>query len=217
MKIKGKTMFNRMSFKKLNAMEYKWLYAGDIPQQEEYGYPSLVGLSINHSDRRHIKHNIINPMPIPDNSIDAYQAEDVFEHIEFDKLPDVINEIYRVLKPGALFRLSVPDYRCDVLLNRAIKNENGDIVFDPGGGGAYKNGKVIRGGHVWFPVYEKVLELVKHSNFSNYEFLHYYDMDGQSVLKEIDYSKGFVKRTPDHDKRVQHPRRGMSIVVDLIK
>jgi len=37
------------------------------------------------------------------------------------------------------------------------------------------------------------------------------------VTKSIDHSKGLIRRTPDHDERVAHPYRPISIVVDLIK
>lgn len=53
-------------------------------------------------------------MDLSDNSVDIYQSEDVFEHIEYQTIPSIFNEIYRVLKPNGLFRLSMPDYRCDI-------------------------------------------------------------------------------------------------------
>lgn len=198
-----------------NRTEVK-LYAGDIPNLPEYGR-DLVGLSLNKSDSRHIKHDITKPYPLPDEIAVSYQAEDVFEHIEYDKIVYVINEIYRILKPGGLFRLSVPDYRCDVLFNRTLKDEDGNMVFDPGGGGNFLDGKVINGGHVWFPNYDRVRELFEKSRFNNVEFLHYYKNDGTFVVKEIDYSRGWIQRTPDHDERVRNPFRPMSIVVDAYK
>ncbi len=100
---------------------------------------------------------------------------------------------------------------------RSWYDVNGEIVFDPHPGGDYVNGKIINGGHLWFPNYEKVLYLIENSEFTKWEFFHYYDGDGNSVTKKIDYSKGFVMRTPDHDIRVQNPYRAMSIVVDLYK
>ena len=59
------------------------------------------------------------------------QSEDVMEHIEYDKLKETINEIYRVLKPEVY-----SDYQCliidDILYNRSVKDKNGNIVFDEG-------------------------------------------------------------------------------------
>ena len=80
------------------------------------------------------------------------------EHIEYKHQIKIFGEIYRILKPKGIFRLAVPDYRCDILLERTLKNKKGELKFDPGGGGAYSNlkRKVVRGGHVWFPRYENV-------------------------------------------------------------
>ncbi len=189
------------------------LYAGDIPEKEEY--KNLIGLSIEKNDFRHIRHDVTKPFPLPDNSVDSFQAEDVFEHINYEKLPAVFDEIYRVLKPGAAFRLSIPDYGCDVLIERSIKDKNGKIIFDPAGGGTIDNP-----GHLWYPVITNVEQLLQKTKFARtgkIEFLHHYNPDGTFLLKDIDYSKGFVMRNPDNDKRVQNPRRPMSMVVDLIK
>ena len=205
----------KIKFSDLEKKSKVYLYAGDVPFMKEY--KNYVGLSLSRANGNHIKHNIIDKYPLKDNTIDRYQSEDVFEHILFDDLPKIINEIYRILKQGGEFRLSIPDYRCDILNNRSEKNNEGEIIFDPEGGGNFKDGKVINGGHVWFPVYEKVKMILEDSNFNNINFLHYYDQEGNAITKQIDYAKGYVQRTPDHDSRVQNPYRPMSIVVDCIK
>lgn len=197
-----------------------YLYAGDIDIKTKLVKP-FIGLSLSKSDKHHIKHDVTLPMNLNDNSVDIYQCEDVFEHIEYQKLVSVFNEIYRVLKVGGLFRLSIPDYRCNILYQRTLKNNDGSIYHDPGGGGKYDNvnKKVINGGHVWFPKYESVLELFEKSNFNidNVKFLHYYDENNIPHLNYIDYTKGHIHRTPDFDKRVQNPTCPMSIVVDSYK
>mgnify|MGYP001284492469 CR=1 FL=1 len=196
-----------------------YLYAGDCVNNKT-NIP-FIGLSLGYNNNTNINHNVLDKMDLFDNSVDIYQSEDVFEHIEYNKLIDVINEVYRVLKPGGLLRLSMPDYRCDILYNRSDKNENNEIVFDKGGGGNYdyKNKKVINGGHVWFPKYELVKNLLDNTNFENnkIKYLHYYDINNNSITKNIDYEKGYIQRTPDNDKRVQNPYRVMSIVVDCYK
>lgn len=215
-----KTLFDRLSalsFAAIAGREQIHLYAGDVPNLPEYAGKGLVGLSLTASDGRHIRHDITKPYLLADGTVDSYQAEDVFEHIEYDKLVDVVDEIHRVLKPGGWFRLSVPDYRCDILRNRSLYDVSGEIAFDPVGGGAFRDGRVVDGGHVWFPTYEKVKRLIERSKFDDFKFYHYYDENGQSVTNEIDYSRGYVMRTPDHDARVQNPYRAMSIVVDMFK
>lgn len=190
------------------------LYAGDLPVKPEYD--GWLGLSLTQQNDRHILHDITKPLPFADNSVDSFLAEDVFQQIPYDKLPAVINEIYRILKPGGLFRLSVPDYGCDVLQNRSVKDAMGNIVFDPGGDGTFDDP-----GHVWFPRVNTVYQLLEKTHFhtnGTMEFLHYWNMDGKSfVTKQINYSKGHIKRTPDNDERVKLPYRPMSIVVDMYK
>lgn len=196
-----------------------WLYAGDLlPELPQY--QTHIGLTPYGGSPRTICHDLCDPMPIPDGIVDVYQAEDVFEHIPYDQLPAVIADIHRGLKPGGLFRLSVPDYRFDHYMKRSLRDADGRILFDPGGGGRYENDQVVDGGHVWFPVFELVEELMTASPFAadgRIDFRHYTAPDGSAVMRPIDYALGNIQRTPDHDPRAQAPRRPMSIVVDAWK
>jgi SAM-dependent methyltransferase len=179
----------------------------------------FTGLSLFRDDKFHIKHNITHQIELNDNTVDVVQSEDVFEHIEYQDLTKVLCDIYRVLKPGGYLRMSVPDYRCDVLYERSVKDDSGSILFDAGGGGRYDaiNNKVVDGGHVWFPRYETVKTLLNTTPFERYTFYHYYNEWNEPITDDIDYSKGYVQRTPDHDDRVKYPKRPMSIVVDCFK
>ena len=191
------------------------LYAGDIPKNTDL-YNNYLGLSLHQENEKHIKWDLTKlPFPFEDNSINIFQSEDVFEHINYNNLGSIIDEIYRILKPTALFRLSMPDYNCDILYKRSFYDYNGNLVYDPGGGGTFENP-----GHVWFPTYDKVKKLIDVTKFGKngkVEYLQYYISKKKFVLSNIDYSKGYIQRTPDNDKRVQNPRRPMSIVVDLYK
>ncbi|MBT3652136.1 MAG: methyltransferase domain-containing protein [Euryarchaeota archaeon] len=211
-----------MEFKDLQESENIYLYAGDLPEVNRENVP-FIGLTLKPEsewwNEFHIKHDVTGAIDLPDNSVDIFQSEDVFEHIDYDQLKSAINEIYRVLKPGGLFRLSMPDYRCDLLHERSKKDKHGNIIFDRGGGGRYLRikKKVVDGGHVWFPKYESTKSLLDSTEFTDINFLHYYDTDGTPILNKIDYSKCFVRRTPDFDERVSSPMRPMSIVVDCSK
>jgi|ETNvirnome_2_300_1030623.scaffolds.fasta_scaffold08719_4 SAM-dependent methyltransferase len=206
------------------------LYAGDIPAAHPQ-FKTHIGLSLTQDNENHIIHNIEHPFPLPNNSVEVYQSEDVFEHINVKSIVPIIDEIYRVLEPEGLFRLSVPDYRCNILSDRSTWKD-GKIIFDPGGGGSLtydenRAPKVINGGHLWFPVHEDIKSIVDQSKFgastriagSVVNYLHYYEATGSGlgVVNKIDYSLGYISRTPDHDFRVMMPRRPMSIVVDLYK
>jgi len=52
--------------------------------------------------------------------------------------------------------------------------------------------------------------------FDDINFLHYYT-NTEQITNQIDYSKGYIQRTPDNDKRVQDPYRPLSIVIDAYK
>lgn len=229
---------NVVPFSNLNPFLLDWkliqngskilLYARNMhPNNPNYCTPAqnpntyrFACLSLNKHTDTHLLHDITQPIPLPDNSVDVYLSEDVFEHLDYNSVPVIINEIYRVLKPGGLFRFAMPDYRCDILANRSIKDINGKIIFDPQGGGNFVNGKVINGGHLWFPYYETTKALLKQTNFYTHgqiNFLHYYNQKNKSITNLIDYSVCYVRRTPDHDGRVSKPYRAMSIVIDLIK
>jgi hypothetical protein len=192
------------------------LYAGRL-SRELPQFRTHIGITPFDSSTRNIRHDLRERIPVGNNSVDVFQSEDVFEHIPYDELPGIVSEVFRILAIGGLFRLSVPDYRSHILRHRSIIDADGAVLFDPGGGGSFQDGKVIDGGHVWFPVYETVKALFDSSRFEDVQFLHYTDADGLSVLNPIDYSLGNVQRTPDHDPRVSSPRQAMSIVVDAWK
>lgn len=211
-----------MKFNDIINLNNIYLYLGDMPiQRREYTKKNFIGLSLHQDNLYHIKHNINNDFPLKENSVDIVQSEDVTEHIEYSNLPQIINNIYKILKPGGLFRLSMPDYNCDILYNRSLKDDYNNIIFDSGGGGNYDsiNKKVINGGHLWFPTYKNVKSVLNSTKFKNknIKYLHYYDENNNPVTNPIDYSKGFISRTPDFDHRVKNPYRPMSIIVDCYK
>lgn len=215
-----------MSFKDIQHLPNIYLYCGGMPtNRRTFTGKPFIGLD-RYPDRKdpprfHIRHDLLNKFKLNDNTVDIIQSEDVFEHLEYSQLKNIFNEIYRVLKPNGLFRISLPDYDCDILYNRSTFDKFGNIVFDAGGGGSYNlmSKKVENGGHLWFPTYKSLKPLLESTNFSNSKinFLHYYDENKKPIINNIDYSMGYISRTPDNDKRVQNPRRPMSIVVDCYK
>lgn len=75
-----------------------YLYLGDLPMNRiTYTGKHFIGLSLNNNDKYHINHDITDVMNMEDNIVDIVQSEDVMEHVEYHKLKDCINEIYRVL------------------------------------------------------------------------------------------------------------------------
>lgn len=53
--------------------------------------------------------NLLRPLPFPDGSVDAAFLEHVFEHMTYEQTLRVLGHIHRVLKPGGVLRVGVPD------------------------------------------------------------------------------------------------------------
>jgi SAM-dependent methyltransferase len=211
-----------VSFESLANLKKIYLYAGDLSDAlVKQSDNKFTGLSLTQNDNNHIQFDIRNQLPLQENSVDIFCAEDVMEHIDYKLQINIFNEVHRILKPNGIFRLAVPDYRCDILFQRTLKTKKGELKFDPGGGGSYNQfrRKVVGGGHIWFPNYQNVRNIFDKSNFEDKKvnFLHYYVDFNDFVLKDIDYSICHIARTPDNDSRVADPRRPMSIVVDATK
>ncbi|HEX3396375.1 MAG TPA: methyltransferase domain-containing protein [Steroidobacteraceae bacterium] len=195
------------------------LYAGKLRRALPQ-FATHFGITPFYASTRNINQDVTAPFQIPDGSVEVFQSEDVFEHIEFTKMVPLFNEIHRVLVPGGLFRLSLPDYHCEETIRRCLRGPDGEILFDPGGEGQFVDGRVIGGGHVWFPKIEIVRDLFDASLFAAHgdvRFLQYNNGDGTFKLDAIDYSLGYIQRTPDHDARTKDRPRPISIVVDARK
>jgi len=74
------------------------------------------------SDKYH--HGVIWDMPFDSNSFDIVFASHILEHVPHYRIQKSLSEVNRILKPGGIFRLAVPD------LNKAAKAYvSGDVDF----------------------------------------------------------------------------------------
>lgn len=60
---------------------------------------------------QHVGHDLRASLPYADNSFDGAYSEHTLEHMYPAEALRLLREIHRVLKPGAIFRCSVPDLR----------------------------------------------------------------------------------------------------------
>jgi hypothetical protein len=155
-------------------------------------------------------------------------SEDVFEHLPRDAIPGVLNEVYRVLALGGVFRLSMPDYRSPLLTRRSYYDRNGRVMGDAMMGGTTlydpKTTTVISkfwsdgNAHLWFPTYEQVLEIIIQSNMrlcSQIEFYQYFIDDERYVCNPYPPKDMYVGRAPPFDMRAQG--KPISIIVDFVR
>lgn len=140
-----------------------------------------------------VKHDLTQPIPLPDESVDQIHCEDFLEHITPEHYVPLFNECYRLLKPGARMRIGVPDY------NNPKDKFCLEVGHDP------RNDL-----HITLTTYDLMREEIARSNFTNVVFYHYWE-NGKFIQKDIDYSLGMIKRTPDNDPRCR--RRGLARLI----
>lgn len=137
------------------------------------------------------------------NSIDAFLAEHVWEHLTEEDGKTALKNCYDFLKPGGYLRLAVPDgYHKDKDYIEHVK---------PGGKGIGSE-------------YHKVL--FNYNNLSNIllsvgfkvDLLEYWDDNGEFHYRDWDVADGFIYRSKNHDKRNrQSPLSYTSLIADAIK
>jgi len=206
----------------------QYLYFGSLGLHErQYQIPNFIGLALQPAHDRETKHNFIDPLPFGDGSIAKIQAQDVLEHVAFEKVPAILDEIYRVLRPGGIFRLSVPDYRSPVLKRRSIYDARGRVIgdllmgatsyLDQATGDARVRFSEDGDAHLWFPRYELITHLVLKSEIRK-AAIHFYQgfLDDHSYLCEpVPENEMFVQRAAPHDRRAGGAPT--SIIADFVK
>jgi len=159
------------------------------------GYQKYISIDINPPpEGRAVKHDLKDPIPLPDSSVTRILSEDFLEHIKVEEIEALLVECFRLLKPGGMMRIGVPDY-----------NNPKDYPY------LKKGGDPRFPGHITLTNYKLMKKIVEESPFPRYEFYHYWD-DGMFICKKIDYSFGMIRRTPDNDPRCR--RTGL---IDNIK
>lgn len=130
---------------------------------------------------------------LPDESCDVVFCSHVFEHIPHSKLPSVVSEINRVLKPGGIFRMLTPNLEVlakayveqDESFWSAALEEDENLRTDMGYGGMLMNCCVSPGQDT------VLLDRNLTTFISGYAHLYIYDYTMMSAVFE---KLGFVCR-----------------------
>lgn len=166
-------------------------------------YDDYVSIDINPVSKGlySVQHDLRKPIPVPDNVVDRILSEDFLEHLKVEDVQLLLPECYRILKPEGFMRIGVPDYNSPRMKRRIV---NGKDPEEPT--------------HLILPTFEWVKKVVEESPFPLYKFYHYWDED-KFICNHIDYTLGWIKRTPDNDPRNRRGNRisVTSIVVDVFK
>jgi SAM-dependent methyltransferase len=81
--------------------------------------------------RNVLVHDVRKPLPFPDGSLRVVYASHLLEHLHFEEGQRLLRECHRVLKPGGVVRMVVPDLRVimrDYLDGKADEAPYGDRV-----------------------------------------------------------------------------------------
>jgi predicted SAM-dependent methyltransferase len=73
-------------------------------------HPSFINLDYNWIPGVDLCWNIeAKPLPLPSSSIEGVFTEHCLEHLSFDGANRLLHDVYRVIKPGGILRIVVPD------------------------------------------------------------------------------------------------------------
>lgn len=115
-----------------------FVYFGNLlPREKQYQSGLFYALALAPKFDRDLLHDARNIMPFSDRSIKGFQSQDVFEHIPYEKVPRILDDIFRCLRDGGIFRLSVPDYNSPLLRKRSAYDAEGNILCDLAMGGFF--------------------------------------------------------------------------------
>ncbi|MBV7295649.1 methyltransferase domain-containing protein [Corynebacterium sp. TAE3-ERU12] len=83
------------------------------------------------------------PLPLPNDSINAVFCEHLIEHLSFTAGTAMVAEVFRILKPGGVIRVSTPDLqRLRGLIAKernSVQNQYVRVVNSPFGENPYSN------------------------------------------------------------------------------
>jgi SAM-dependent methyltransferase len=77
-------------------------YKVDYPGHE------VIGMDKFKLDGVDVQHDILEPMPFDDNTFDWILCRHVLEHVPTENFFDVIDELYRILRPRGKLTITVP-------------------------------------------------------------------------------------------------------------
>jgi predicted SAM-dependent methyltransferase len=156
------------------------------PRRRWWGY---VSIDAEGGDGWSVQHRMPHRFGLPDQCVDAALSEHFLEHLPADETAQVLAEIRRILKPGARFRLAVPDMlhprkRHCLDAGRDVDDQN----------------------HLSIWKFDTMAVALLRAGFQRIELLHYWDEQGRFHAVPIDHFHGWVKRCPEHDRRNRRAR-----------
>lgn len=99
------------------------------------GWVNVDNNSDNNIEKLDLNWDLRNPLPFEDNTVDFIFNEHFFEHLEVEEARAAMKDLMRILKPGGVMRVAMPDLEwvVDNYLHLSIENDpmikNRDMGF----------------------------------------------------------------------------------------
>lgn len=140
--------------------------------------PGFINLDYRWRPGVDVVWDVLEPLPFPDNRFEGVFTEHCLEHFDLAQLEKVLREIWRVLCPGGVVRIVVPNL--SKYVDAYAKRKQGEKVQDEDRmGTAEAFNRVFYSGHVW----------MSRSRWWNdgHHFIHDFDSLA-SVLRSVGFS-----------------------------
>jgi predicted SAM-dependent methyltransferase len=154
-------------------------------------------------------HDLRNSLPFPDNSFMAVYASHLLEHLYLDEAENLLRECFRVLRPGGILRLVVPDLeemvnnylrgkerkefnnQENLSAHKLMRGLNFRDVKHPSGGFFYKIYNCVKDfhSHKWMYDEESLIFHFKRAGFSDVRKMKLHE-SGIENIEKIELNKG---------------------------
>lgn len=176
--------FTKPSLPKADGM-YIHLGCGDI------NHPKMVNVDLRPASHIHYLSNVEKLPMFSSDCADLIYVSHCLEHISYMRLDVVLQEWQRVLKPGGILRLSVPDFDTIVEIYKDSANNISEILPPLLGGQNYKYNfhySAFNGKYLTSILKKNGFEDIKYWSYDEDEFSKFNDWaNKQMTLNNKDY------------------------------
>ncbi|MBL8122094.1 methyltransferase domain-containing protein [Candidatus Saccharibacteria bacterium] len=136
------------------------------------GWVNIDNNSDNNIKKLDLNHDLRNPLPYKDNSVDFIFNEHFFEHLTVDEGQAAMREFMRVLRPGGVMRIAMPDLSQSVAVYLDKKWKDRDFIKKFGMDFIQTPAELLNmsfrwWGHQWLYDWEELERRLKQAGYEN--------------------------------------------------
>ena len=111
LKFEIKSFFGRLLSPKIRKAKYKLINIGCSERNLMEGFENVGFFTARFWKVKNVMHDIRYKFPYKDNTFEGAICDNVIEHLYVDEDQKFFKEVNRILKPGSVFRVIVPDLK----------------------------------------------------------------------------------------------------------